>query len=61
LLINEQQKYHTIPKSNIKIVKRGKINIFSIQLHERSFSWIGTDTSIKGGGLKLVFGHNQLS
>jgi hypothetical protein len=40
----ENKKYHTlgtVPNSN----KQG---------HERSLSWLGTDTSIKSGGVKLV-------
>jgi hypothetical protein len=45
----------TIPKSNIKIVERGKIDIPKTQIHDYSLSWLGTDTSIKSGGVKLVF------
>ena len=44
----------TIPKSNIKIVERGKIDIPKTQIHDYSLSWLGTDTSIKSGGVKLV-------
>jgi hypothetical protein len=50
-------KYHTvgtIPKSNIKIVKRSKIDITNRQIHDGPCSWFGTDTSIKGGWIKLV-------
>jgi hypothetical protein len=42
---NEKQKYcnvGTIPKSNIKIVERGKI----AYIHDCSLSWLGTGTSI---------------
>jgi hypothetical protein len=44
----------TIPKSNIKIVERGKIDATNTQVHERSLSLIGTGISIKGGGVKLI-------
>jgi hypothetical protein len=66
----------SIPKSNIKIVERGKIdtphtqihdpshtNTWPLthkymtpntQIHDHSHSWIGTGTSIKSGGAKLV-------
>ena len=51
----KQNKIHivaTIPKSNIKIVERGKPDIPSTQIHGRSqymaahSPWLGTDTSI---------------
>ena len=42
-------------KFNIKIVERGKIDISSTQIHDRPLSRLGTRTSIKSGGLKLVF------
>jgi len=48
-------KYHivrTIPKSNRKIVDRGKIDTTNTH---RSFCCLGTGTSIKSGGIKLVF------
>jgi len=51
------KKYHTvgiIPKSNIKILERGKIDTSNTQIHDRSLSLLGTDTSIKSGGVKLV-------
>ena len=51
------QKYHTlgtIPKSNIKIVERGKIDTSNTQIHDRSLSCLGTSSSITSGGLKLV-------
>ena len=46
----------TVPKSNIKIVQRDKIDTTKthIRVHDRSISWLGTDTSIKSGGVKLV-------
>jgi hypothetical protein len=51
------KKYHTvgiIPKSNIKILERGKIYTSNTQIHDRSLSFLGTDTSIKSGGVKLA-------
>jgi len=51
------KKYHnvgTIPKSNIKIVDRCKIDTSYAQIHERSLSWLGKGTSIKGDGIKLM-------
>ena len=51
-------KYYTVRtilKSNIKIVGRGKIDTSNAaQIHDHSLSWLGTDTSIKSGGVKLV-------
>jgi hypothetical protein len=44
----------TIPKSNIEIVERGKIYTTNAQIHDSSLPWLGTDTSIKSGGVKLV-------
>jgi len=32
----------TIPKSNIKITERGKINTPSTQIYDPSISWLGT-------------------
>jgi len=46
------KKYHTvgsIPKSNRKIVKGGKIDTPNTQIHDRSRSWLGIGTSIKLG------------
>ena len=37
------KKYHTDSKSNRKIKEIGK----NLQIHDRSQSWLGTDTSIK--------------
>ena len=48
------KKYHTvgtIHKSDIKIVERAKIDAPDIQMHDRSLSWLDTNTSIKSGGL----------
>ena len=44
----------TIPKSNIEIVERGKIYTSNTQIHDSSLPWLGTGTSIKSGGVKLV-------
>ena len=45
-------KCHTVgtfPKSNIKIVERGKIDTPDTQIHAHFLSWLGTGTSIKSG------------
>jgi len=50
----KNKKYHTvgtIPKSDIKIVERAKIDIPNTQMHDRLLSWLDTGTSIKSGGL----------
>jgi hypothetical protein len=39
-----------IPKSNRKIVEKGKIDTSNTQTHGLSLSWLGTDSSIKGVG-----------
>ena len=44
----------TIPKSNIKIVERGKIDTPTTHIYDRSRSWLGTGTSIKSSGVSLV-------
>ena len=44
----------TIPKSKRKFVERGKIDTPNTQIHDHSHSWLGTGTSIKGGGIKHV-------
>ena len=46
----KNKKYHTVgifPKSNRKIVERDKIDTNNTQMHDRSFSWLGTGTSLK--------------
>jgi len=46
----KKKKYHTvgtIPKSDRKIVERGKMDTPSTQIQLRSLSWLCTDTSIK--------------
>jgi hypothetical protein len=35
-----------IPKSNIKIVGKGKIDTPNTQIYDHSLSWLGTGTSI---------------
>ena len=39
------KKYHnvgTIPKSNISVVKRGRVDTPNTQIHDRTLSWFGT-------------------
>jgi len=43
----------TVPKFNRNILERNKINTPNTQTHDGTLSWLDTDTSIKGGGLKL--------
>jgi len=43
-----------MPKSNIKVVERGKIDTPSTKIFDRTLSLLGTGTSIKSGGVKLV-------
>ena len=41
----KSKKYHTVgtfPKSNRKIVERGKIDTTNTHVHDRSVSWIST-------------------
>jgi hypothetical protein len=42
----------TVPKSNIKIVERGKSDIPNTHIHDHSLSLLGTGTSIKSGGVE---------
>ena len=44
----------TIPKSAIKILEKGKIDTLNTHILDRSFYWLGTDTSIKSDGVKVV-------
>jgi hypothetical protein len=37
-----------------KIVVRDKNDTFNTQIHDSSLSWLGTGTSVKSGGVKLV-------
>jgi hypothetical protein len=53
----KNEEYHTvgtIPKSNIEIIERGKIDTHDKQIHDSSHSWLGTSTSLKSGEVKLV-------
>ena len=53
----KNKKYNTagtVPKSNIKIVERDTVDTPNTQIHNRSLSWLGTGTSIKSGGAKIV-------
>jgi hypothetical protein len=36
------------------MIERGKIDTHKTHIHDRSLSGLGTGTSIKGGGIKLV-------
>jgi hypothetical protein len=54
----KNQNYHTVgtvQSSNRKILERDKINTPNTKIRHRSFSWIGTGTSVKDGGVKLVW------
>ena len=58
------KKQHTVgtnPKSNIKIVERGKIDTPYTQIHDCSFSSHGTDISIQCDGVKLVLNASPFS
>jgi hypothetical protein len=51
--VHANRKYHTIgtvPKSNRKIVERSNIDASNTHIHDRSLSWLDTETSIKSGG-----------
>ena len=57
---SKDKKYHTvgtIPKSNRKIVEKGKLDTCtgcSTNIYDSSLSWLGNGTSIKqNGGVKL--------
>ena len=55
--VKNEKKTHTvitIPKSNIKIVKRDKFDHPSTHIHDHTLTWHGTGTSIKSGGVDLV-------
>lgn len=46
----KNEKYHpvgTIPRSNIKIVETDKTDSPKTRIHGRSYSWLGTDTTVK--------------
>ena len=49
-------KYHTVRtvlNSNIKVIKRGKMDTPNTP-RDRSLSWLGTGTSVKSDGVRLV-------
>jgi hypothetical protein len=53
----KNKKHHTVgtvPKSNIKIVGRGKSDTTNKQMHDRSLSELDTGTSIKSVRFKIV-------
>ena len=49
-----KNKNTAIPKSNIKIVERGKIDTPNAYIHDRSLFWLGTGTSIRSDWVKLL-------
>ena len=49
-----EHTYSTAPKSNRKITQISKIDTANTQIHNPSLPGLGTTTSIKGGGVKLV-------
>jgi len=56
-IIKGKKKYHTvgtIPRSNIKIIESGNIDTSITLINDHPLSWLGTVTSIKVGGFKLV-------
>ena len=44
----------TAPKSNKKIIEGGQIDTQNTHIYITTLSWLGTDTSIKCGCVKLV-------
>ena len=38
------------------MAERDKFDTLNTPIHHNSLSWLGTDTSIKHGGIKLVLG-----
>ena len=53
----KNKKYHSVEsvqKSDWNIVERGKNETPNTYIHDRSLSWLGTDTSIVSGCVKLV-------
>ena len=48
------QTVRTVPKSNRKIVETEALLIPPTDVHDHPLSWLGTDTSIKSGGVKLA-------
>jgi len=57
ILSNEKKEYRTvriIPKSNINILERDKIDTPNTQIHDCLLVWLGIGTSITSGGDNLV-------
>jgi len=53
--MKNKEKHHTVgtfPKSNRKIVERGKIGTLYTQIYDLSLFWLVTGTSIKSCGVK---------
>ena len=44
----------SIPKSDMKNAERGNMDTHKTDIHDLLLSWLGTSTSIKSGGVKLV-------
>ena len=44
----------TVPIANRKIIERGNVDTLNTQIHDSSLTCLGTGTSIKCGGVKLV-------
>jgi len=52
----ENKKYHTVgtvPQSNRKIIERRKIDSPNTHISDCSLSWLGPNTSINSGGVRL--------
>ena len=55
--LNNKREKKRIPISGqfqIQIVERGKIDTPNTHINDRPLSWLGTGTTIKSGGIKLV-------
>ena len=60
IIKDDQQKtmhyrtVETVPKPNRKIIERSNIDTLNTQIHDHSLSWLGTDTSIQSGGVRII-------
>ena len=45
-----------VPKSNRKIIERGKNDTPNTQIHDHSLSWLGTGTPKKRGWVNKFYG-----
>ena len=45
-----------VPKCNRKVKERDQINTPTIQIHDRSLSYFGTETLVKSDGVTLALG-----